>query len=324
MGTSQETVFEYNGSLASLTAGGILDASLINTGAGAFPATITDGDGILSQSDDFISTFSLQDGSILDQPIDYIGSGTVSTISLLGITIDTRPVTAFSVNGQIYLIAPEGFPILSSVSISFDIDPNAPYTLSSFVPCLVEGTLILTPEGYAPIETLKPGREVLDPYGATHTVLWHGTRQVLSVGKDAQIKIRRNFFGPGVPFLPTCVLQQHRIVVYFPESGGDLKFVRAKLLLEEGLILKETPTFVIYHHLLFAKHIIMLANGMPTESLLAARGTRKAFGEKAWNEIAEAMCSDPDSIEMELCLPELRRGEVTRRYNQRNKLLSRL
>lgn len=32
MGTSQETVYEYNGSLASLTTGGLLDASLLNTG----------------------------------------------------------------------------------------------------------------------------------------------------------------------------------------------------------------------------------------------------------------------------------------------------
>lgn len=101
MGTSQEAVYEYNGSLASLTAGALLDASLINTGSGPLPATIQDQDGVLSQSDDGVARFSLVDGAVQDAPIDYIGSGTMATIDLLGFAIDTRPVTAFAVNGQV-------------------------------------------------------------------------------------------------------------------------------------------------------------------------------------------------------------------------------
>lgn len=324
MGTSRETVYEYNGSLASLTTGGFLDATLINTGSGPLLATVQDRDGILSQSDDGASSFSLFDGSIQDAAIDYIGSGTMSTIGLLGLTLDTRPVTAFSVNGQIYLIAPEGFPLLSGLSITFDIDPDATYTLANFVPCLTEGTLILTDCGHEPIETLEPGSKVIDCNGDAHTVLWHGKRHAIAVDTDAPVIIPKNFFGPGVPFQTTRVSQQHRLVVFLPEFGIGPRFVRAKLLLDEGLRLNAPYEPITYHHLLFARHIVMIANGMPTESLLASTGTRKAFGEMAWKAMAEALSSDPDHLDMRPCLPELRRGQLTRRANQRRKLLEKV
>lgn len=189
------------------------------------------------------------------------------------------------------------------------------------MPCLAEGSLILTDNGYEPIEALEVGRFVMDCCGDAHRVLWHGRRHAISVGADAPIMVPENFFGPGVPFLPTRVSQQHRLAVFLPEFGGGLSLVRAKLLFDEGLAQDESYSPITYHHLLFDTHIVMIANGMPTESLLASAGTRKAFGEFEWKKIASALQADPDEVDMKLCAPELRRGQLTRRANQRRKLV---
>lgn len=145
-------IYLYNGSLASLGLGGLLSSSLINTGSGAQSGTFVDNNGQLSQSDDGTTTFSLNGGTPV--PIDFIGSGEVSTIGLLGLTLFSRPVAAFVANGQIYLYAPQGLPPLSGVSITFDLDPNAPFTLPAPADGKVDGLDVAEPmsPGYADLQ----------------------------------------------------------------------------------------------------------------------------------------------------------------------------
>lgn len=321
MGISTQTVFEYNGSLLGLTAGGLVNANVLNTGSGPLTAEIRDNNGFLTQADDGVSTLTLADGSVVEGEIDYIGAGTVSTIGLLGVNLFPRPVAAFSVDEQIYLIAPNGFPPLSGVSVAFDIDPNEPFGLSGFVPCFLAGTLILTPSGPVPIENLSPGDKVLDHDGIAHTILWHGWRGIKSRASDAPVKIPAGFFGPSVPFLDTYVSQQHRIAMYVPEYGSSPIFVRAKLLLDEGASLATEIDQVVYHHLLFAHHIVLVANGMPSESLRAAKGARTAFGEEAWEEIVAAVPS-AEKKPQKLALQEIGRGKLQRRRKQSTRAVS--
>lgn len=199
MGTSLDIVYDCNGSLTRQTGGGPIDANLLIVESGRPSATIWDDDKILNQSDDDTSRFSRNNGSVTGQSIDNMGSGGMSTVSLLGITLDTRPVAALSVNGQIYLIAPEGFPLLSGLSISCDIDPNASYPLSTFVPFLVEDTLIATPKGYVPIRALEVGDMVLDRAGQSHQILWHGRRHAASFNQDCPLRFPRVFSVPAYP-----------------------------------------------------------------------------------------------------------------------------
>lgn len=112
--------YAYNGSVLNLYSG-LLNTSLLNGGSSVGTATLQDPNGFLSQTDDTGATFTLNGTT---GPVEFLGTGTVSTLSLLGIKLDPRPVAAFSVNGQIYLYAPQGLPLLSGVSIAFDINPN--------------------------------------------------------------------------------------------------------------------------------------------------------------------------------------------------------
>lgn len=121
------SVYAYDGSLIDLYAGGIFGSSLINTFFGALDAVFVDNNGQLT-ADDLGSVFVSLDGAAATD-MTYLGSGTISTISLLGIPLDTREVMAFETQGQLYLYLPEGLPLLSSVSVSFNIDPAAPYDL---------------------------------------------------------------------------------------------------------------------------------------------------------------------------------------------------
>lgn len=117
--------YAYNGSVLNLYTG-LLNTSLLNGGSPVGTATLQDPNGLLSQTDDTGATFTL--GGVTG-PVEFLGSGTIGTFSILGIQIDSRPVSAFSVNGQIYLYAPNGLPLLSAISIDFNINPNGTLTL---------------------------------------------------------------------------------------------------------------------------------------------------------------------------------------------------
>ncbi|NEX44805.1 Hint domain-containing protein [Pseudotabrizicola algicola] len=130
-------IYEYNGSLASIGLGSILDTSLLNVGGGPLAGTFVDNNGQLSQADDGQTTFALTGGSA--GQIDYLGSGTISALGFLGIKVDPRPVAVFVVNGQIYFYAPQGLPLLSGLTFSLDVDANATFTLPAAADGKVDG-----------------------------------------------------------------------------------------------------------------------------------------------------------------------------------------
>ena len=130
-------VFRFNGSLADLNLGGLLNASLLSGTGGAQSGTFSDNNGQLSQADDGITTFSLNGGTAAQ--INYIGSGTISTVGVLGINLNPRPLAIFEANGQIFFYAPNGLPPLSGIIFSLDINPNATFNLPAAPDGKVDG-----------------------------------------------------------------------------------------------------------------------------------------------------------------------------------------
>ena len=120
-------VYKYDGSLASLNLGALLDTNLLNLGSEQ-SGVFTDDDGQIDLGDSGTTTFSF-DGSGTTSPINYLGSGEIYTLGLLGLRVDPRPVIAFEVEGDIYFYAEEGLPILSGVSFGIDIDVLEPGVL---------------------------------------------------------------------------------------------------------------------------------------------------------------------------------------------------
>jgi hypothetical protein len=161
MRKSLETVYEYNGSRASLTDGCVVNSSLIDARSGGLLALIETPDKTLTQATNGLCRFSLRNGSVRHQPIDYIGAGHVSAVSRRGRGLCTRAVTAFAVNGQIYLIAARGLPPLSGISITFDVAATVSHRLTSIPPLLVKGTPMENQSGPTPIKTSAVGPMLL-------------------------------------------------------------------------------------------------------------------------------------------------------------------
>ncbi|MBV0912000.1 Hint domain-containing protein [Anianabacter salinae] len=320
MGTADLTIYPYNGSVAGLYAGGLVNSNLINSAGGGRAATISDLDGTLSQSDNLVSTLSIPADGVSDVPITYIGAGTFSTISLLGIRLDTRPVAAFEAGGQVYLVAPSGFPILSGLSLSFDIDANTPFTLPNFMPCFVAGTMILTPSGARAIETLKAGDLVRDIHGNDLPIVWTGGRTVTidrqkidETDTEVPVLVPRDHFGRGAPDRPTLVSQHHRLVIRPKALDRRRALARAKLLVDHGLALSRQTGPVEYRHILLDRHAVLIANGMEAESLLLGRMTASAVGPVAWKDILHTVpAAREPGYTQRMCLPDLGRGALAR------------
>ena len=271
MGTAAVSVWQYKGSMAQL-----LGAGLLNAFGPQQSGVINDADGQLTQSDDSISQFTL--GTGLPTSIDYIGAGTMSLASLnfLGIplvTLSPVPAAAFQSDGKIWLLLPNGFPNLlglnlSSLSASFNLSPSSAFSLSSFVPCFLEGTHLMTDDGEAAVEDLHRGDVVLDHLGRRHSILWHGVTHVSAIAEWATdprhpVRIPAGAFGPGRPRRDLLVSQQHRILLH--DNGRDV-FTKAKFLVPAAAVIDRSRTRLAYHHILTARHATLMTENIPTES----------------------------------------------------------
>lgn len=319
MGTSTVQVFAYDGNLLSLQTNGLLDVGLLGFGGSAMQAEITDQDGVLTADDSGTATFRLAGDTGPAVPLTYGGAGQAYTLGLLGVRLLPRDISIVEADGQVYIIAPDGLPPLSALLFNVDVDAETGFPLPEFVPCLAAGTLILTPEGERPIEDLRRGDRVLDDQGQSHVILRTGKRDVPVYGngeddfaKWAPVRVPQNGFGPGQPHSDLFVSQHHRLVVTLPYLPYPRMFARAKLLQSIGLAQDFGSDRIVWHHILCENHIVIVANGMPTESLLPGPMTRAALGRTAWSEILEIMpeLADEAPDYPSPCLPELRRHDI--------------
>ncbi len=155
------------------------------------------------------------------------------------------------------------------------------------VPCLVAGTLVLTPGGPVPVEALAPGDLVLTLDDGPQPLRWCGHRRVKAQGADAPVRIAAGTFGAHGRLL---VSPRHRILVRDPMAGllfgEDEVLVAARDLVDGRRITLRNGGTVDYHHLLFDRHQVIFAAGLATESLLPGPEALAGFGPAAAAEIA--------------------------------------
>lgn len=130
--------------------------------------------------------------------------------------------------------------------------------------CFAAGTNILTPEGEVAIETLKPGDlvETLD-HGA-QPLLWIGQRHVGDAELNANPELRPVRIAKGVLGNQRTLLvsRQHGMMI------GNSHLARAIHLVPEfaGVRVAHGKREITYVHLFFARHEIVFAEGIPSES----------------------------------------------------------
>lgn len=165
----------------------------------------------------------------------------------------------------------------------------------SGIVCFAAGTLIATPRGPRPVERLRPGDRVTTLDRGPQPVRWAGRRalnahQLAANPKLRPIRIQAGALAPGVPTRDLLVSRQHRLLVGSKRIARRLGawevLVAAKQLVgRKGVEVAADVTAVSYHHLLFDRHEILIANGAPAESLYPGPQALAALGPDAAAEL---------------------------------------
>ena len=138
------------------------------------------------------------------------------------------------------------------------------------IPCFGPDTLIETPDGAVPVARLRPGDRVRVAGGGARRVLWHAVTRLHYHARDARTRpvlIPRDALGAGLPSRDLVVSPQHRLLM--TEASGREWLVPARALLgRNGVRVMRGVAAMDCHHLAFARHEMIRAEGLWTESLL--------------------------------------------------------
>ena len=187
--------------------------------------------------------------------------------------------------------------------LDFDAFPGTPPT----VPCFVAGTLIETADGPLPIEVLRPGDRVRTDDGGTLPLRWIGSRSVAGTGDFAPVLIAAGALGN---LRDLRVSPQHRLQIGDWRAQlwfGQAQVLVAALHLVNGTTIRRDPMpRVTYHHMLFDRHAIVRAEGIPAESLHLGRTALASFPRAAREEVLALF---PQLAEQDTARPCLRGWE---------------
>ncbi|GJD34076.1 Hint domain-containing protein [Methylobacterium aerolatum] len=243
------------GSGADVLDGGSGD-NVITTGSGSDTIRVTSASGSVVITDfdptaDKLDLTSLAGVSSLDDlqivqngnDVEITGTGTAASIIIEGVTVD---------------------------------DLKAPGVVS--VACFVAGTLIRTPNGDVPVESLAIGDIVSTPAGG-RAVRWIGRRAFSRrfaerSPKVVPVRVRAHALSDGVPYRDLLISPEHAILV-------DGVLVPAGRLVNGSTIVRDSSLAVVaYLHIELAEHDVIISNGTLAETYVD-HGNRRMFANFA-------------------------------------------
>lgn len=137
------------------------------------------------------------------------------------------------------------------------------------------GTMITLADGrQCPIEDLKAGDKVLTRDHGPQPLRWLGKATLRAVGTFAPIVITKGTLGNAGDLI---VSPHHRIFLYQRQRRAGLQtaelLVQAKHLVDDERVFQREGGFVDYYSLVFDRHEIIYAEGVPAESLMVNDAT---------------------------------------------------
>jgi T5SS/PEP-CTERM-associated repeat protein len=218
----------------------------------------------------------------LDDPLDF-------TAAITGIeaddVIDLTNIIASSVTydgTHLTVTQTDGGPTVSLALSSnladagqFNVATSGGLSGETITPaCFVSGTRIATPDGEVAIEDLRVGDSVLTESGQSAAIIWRGFRHVVCAHHPDPklvwpVCIKAHAFAACVPTRDLWLSPDHAIF-----DGSVL--IPIKHLINGVSIFQVRRESVTYWHLELARHDIILANNLPTETYLDT-GNRDAF-----------------------------------------------
>ncbi len=218
---------------------------------------------------DETSSNGVRDGSIssdgqAQRPYVFLGIGVANSSEIMAVVETYGTTLAFNIDG--------GPLAVGDTNLKFTDLVKAPVT-----PSLARGTMIMTPSGERPIESLRPGDRVTTRDSGAKPIsrilrgrLTEG--EILQDPPLAPIRIAAGAMGENLPKAALTVAPQHRFLVedwraqvFFdePEILMTAKALRNGETIGPALIKGDLEMF----HIVTQSHEIVFASGMPTETV---------------------------------------------------------
>jgi Ca2+-binding RTX toxin-like protein len=155
------------------------------------------------------------------------------------------------------------------------------------VVCFTSGTLIATPKGEVPIETLRPGELVLTRDNGPQPLVWIGQRYVgpaelAQNEKLHPIKLQPTLIGSHSPLV---VSRQHGMLLRLDGEETLVRAVHLTKLSGHGAAIMHGCSGVTYVHLMFETHQVIFAQGAPSESFYPGAHALRSLSAPARNEL---------------------------------------
>ena len=157
------------------------------------------------------------------------------------------------------------------------VDPAPTDLLLTDLLCLsfAGGTMITLADGaQRPIETLHPGDPILTRDHGRQPIRWIGHNRLRAVGAYAPVVIPAGTLGNGGDLV---LSQHHRVFLYQRQKQPGLStselLVQARHFVDGATVYLRDGGFVDYYSLVFDRHEIIYAEGIPSESLIVNDAT---------------------------------------------------
>ncbi|MBV0911668.1 Hint domain-containing protein [Anianabacter salinae] len=254
-------------------------ADIVNGGAGDDSITTSGADTIFGGAD--ADTIKVEPTSA------FLGATVLADGGFAGNDNDTLDLSALIADGyQVVLNLPVP-EVLGNPGFSGTITLRQPgllgdtviinYTdIENFNICFTAGARITTDRGDIAVESVREGDRVLTRDNGFQEVRWTGSTRIAAdrlVFEDRMrpVLIRKDAFGEGCPARDTMVSPQHRMLRAGP--AAELYFDEPEVLVAakdltglDGVHRVAPAAGVLYVHLMFDRHEVVLADGCWSES----------------------------------------------------------
>lgn len=202
----------------------------------------------------------------------------------------------FNVEGDWYFVPGPGSAFTEGATLGTYQSHTDGWEYSDIV-CFAAGTLIETAAGPARVEQLRPGDRITVMDGRARPLRLNLRRELSGFDLKAQPRLRpvrivAGALGPGLPEHDLRVSRQHRMLVASPiceRMFGSREVLIPAIRLAEwpGCFVEEDCAALAYHHLVFDRHEVVFANGVPSESFFPGPEAMKTIPEAARREVLE-------------------------------------
>jgi len=216
------------------------------------------------------------------------------TATLIDMPEIARPLLMFA--GE---LPPSDVPLFVAEGAIRSASVSRPTETSEGVVCFTPGTRLETPQGPRFVEDLCAGDKVITKDAGAEEILWAGSRGVSGARLYAMpdlrpVRIRENALGSDRPDGDLIVSPDHRMLVRGKAARAlwdeDEVLVAARDLVNgRGVTRDMGAKSVTYYHLMLAKHHVVVANGVETESFHPAAAQLDSIAEDQKQRLFDVM-----------------------------------